>query len=167
MLCLPEKHGVALIQLLNTMAGGWIVNLPNRECSCLKWQDLRLPCAHAWCAQQYFKTDPAVLDYPVGFGGSIYTAEAYTLCYIPSLRPILLDDLTPDGTTLPPEPIKHAGRPCKKRLPRDRVKARIKKLSRQTSTKSVVPAKSNSELDPIQVSDNSVVDTSSSEALTD
>lgn len=98
MICIPQKPGRALIRLLDNAAVGWVVDLDARRCTCLEWQDLRLPCAHAYCAASFFKVPP-ILDTHHSY---MYTSYMYKQMYLGSCRTTLIDELLPDNITKPP-----------------------------------------------------------------
>jgi hypothetical protein len=127
MIYIPQKEGVTLVRLLNTISDGWVVNLKRYKCTCLEWQDRKLPCAHAWYTAQHFKFDSKKI---YNEAANIYYTATYNLMYLPSLRPVLLNNLIPDLTTLPPELKRAIGRPRTKRYRRDKVNTKIQKESR-------------------------------------
>jgi hypothetical protein len=90
---------------------------------------MRLPCAHAYCAQIHFKIDIGDLSYPPNMGGVVFAKESYKLCYAGSCRLVLIDDLRPDGSTLPLLASNKPGRPRKICLKANSVPRRIRKQS--------------------------------------
>lgn len=61
MICHPQRRGKGVVRLLNSAGAGWIVDIDARMCTCLEWQDLWLPYAHAWCAAEFFGIDFEIL----------------------------------------------------------------------------------------------------------
>ena len=89
-----------------------LVQLKAQKCSCLAFQDHKIPCRHAIAACRFFNAKPE--DYIANF----YEISEYREQYKYSLVPVLLDDLEPDGVTKPPPEASLRGRPSKKRMKR-------------------------------------------------
>ena len=71
------------------------VNTLTRTCSCIKWQDTRIPCRHAICFMRDRRVDPEAFIDPV------FSVASYRQAYSGSLKAVSLSDLVPDDT-LPP-----------------------------------------------------------------
>src|SRR5205823_4025017 len=86
--------------------------LKAQKCSCLAFQDHRIPCRHAIAVCRFFDVKPE--DHIAKF----YEISEYREQYKYFLMPVLLDDLEPDGFTKPPPHGPSRGRPVKKRMKR-------------------------------------------------
>jgi len=90
-----------------------LVELKARKCTCLGFQDHKIPCRHAIAVARFFEVNPE--DYIASF----YKISVYREQYKYSLIPVLLDDLQPDDITKPvPEPPAKRGRKVVKRMKR-------------------------------------------------
>jgi hypothetical protein len=89
-----------------------LVQLKAQKCSCLAFQDHKIPCRHAIAVCRFFNIKPE--DYIAKF----YEISEYREQYKCSLLPVLLDDLEPDGFTKPPAIGTSRGRPVRKRMKR-------------------------------------------------
>lgn len=89
-----------------------LVQLKARKCSCLAFQDHKIPCRHAIAVCRFFNVKPE--EYIAKF----YEITEYREQYKYSLLPVLLDDLEPDGVTKPPPDAPSRGRRAKKRMKR-------------------------------------------------
>ena len=72
------------------------VELKARKCSCLAFQDHKIPCRHAIATARFFGVDPLLLI------ADFYQISAYREQYRYSLKPVLISELEPDGYTQPP-----------------------------------------------------------------
>lgn len=95
-----------------------IVNLTDQTCTCIHFQDRKLPCRHASqvCQEHNLELETYV--------SSIYTLETYRSLYSDrhAMPPIRLQDLPSDAHCLAPKIQKRKGRPHKKRLRREALK---------------------------------------------
>jgi hypothetical protein len=89
-----------------------LVRLKAQKCSCLAFQDHKIPCRHAIAVCRFFNARPE--NYITKF----YEISEYREQYKYSLLPVLLDDLEPDGVAKPPPDVSLRGRPTKKRMKR-------------------------------------------------
>ena len=98
-----------------------LVSLKAGKCSCLAFQDHKIPCRHAIAAAHFFRVDPMSLI------ANFYQISEYRQQYKDSLQPSILSELEPDGVTQPPPTYpKSAGR---------RVQKRLKRISRETEAR--------------------------------
>ena len=89
-----------------------LVQLKAQKCSCLAFQDHKIPCRHAIAVCRFFNTK--LEKYIAKF----YKISEYREQYKYSLLPVLRDDLEPDGVTKPPPYAPSRGRPVQKRMKR-------------------------------------------------
>lgn len=89
-----------------------LVQLKAQKCSCLAFQDHKIPCRHAIAVCRFFRVKPE--DHIAKF----YEISEYREQYKYSLVPVLLDDLEPDGFTKPPPHGLSRGRLIRKRMKR-------------------------------------------------
>ncbi|PSN59271.1 hypothetical protein BS50DRAFT_641103 [Corynespora cassiicola Philippines] len=89
-----------------------LVQLKAQKCSCLAFQDHKIPCRHAIAVYRFFNAKPE------NYIAKFYEISEYREQYKYSLLPILLDDLEPDGVTKPPPDAPSRGRPVQKRMKR-------------------------------------------------
>jgi hypothetical protein len=101
------------VEIPNTPAR-WEINFKGFKCSCGKWIDLQIPCAHAIRAILTAGQDP--LDEQ--FFSVLYTIQALRYTYSYPVRPVLIENLVKDDSIQPPEFQKQAGRPRTKRIRR-------------------------------------------------
>jgi hypothetical protein len=95
-------------------------------------------------------------------GAEIHMVYTYEWQYLGSLRPILLNNLIPDGKTLPPEPKQAVGRPRVKRFRRDTIRTQIRKDSRKTTESRKTTGKARAKKVAIDLSSD---DSSDSESI--
>ena len=91
----PSEPNVALV---NKPASNesFVVDLNKQQCTCLDFQDRRIPCRHAIAVCREFQLEPEL------YIDETYSVEVYRATYAGKLRPIVHDDLEPDDKTLPP-----------------------------------------------------------------
>ena len=89
----------------------FIVNLQERTYTCLKYQDLLIPCRHV--CHFLFKLNRR----PIEFIGALYSKVNYNNGHSEPIPVIDFNDLEKDNTLLPPNFEKRIGRPKKKRMP--------------------------------------------------
>lgn len=89
-----------------------LVQLKAQKCSCLAFQDHKIPCRHAIAVCRLFNIRPE------NHIAKFYEISEYREQYKYSLLPVLLDDLEPDGVTKPPPDAPSRGRPVQKRMKR-------------------------------------------------
>lgn len=122
-----RASGTALVKKGESSHGGRVVNITERTCTCLEWQDRWFPCQHALAAMRYFVTDDLGEGYP-------FTNERYKKMYAGSLRPHPWDVFEPDGISKPPDINgKKKGRPKDKRLRRKTLHSEVRKASRRVT----------------------------------
>src|SRR6266480_6743685 len=120
-----RTSGTALVKKGESSHRGRVINIINRTCTCLEWQDRRFPCHHALVAMQYFVTD----DLGEGYA---FIIETYNKMYTGSLRPHPWDVFEPDGETKPPDlTVAKRGRPKEKRLRQKTLHSEVRKASRR------------------------------------
>lgn len=105
-----------------------IVSLGAKKCSCLAFQDHKIPCRHAIAAARFFGVDSTSLI------ADFYQLSEYREQYKFSPSTILLAELEPDGVTLPPQdlfPLR--GRPIKKRFKRKTRETEARRLGKMRS----------------------------------
>ena len=107
-----------------------LVQLKAQKCSCLAFQDHKIPCRHAIAACRFFNAKPE--DYIATF----YQISEYREQYKYSLVPVLLDDLEPDGVTKPPPEAPLRGRPVKKRIKRTTRETEARRVGNLASSSS-------------------------------
>ena len=88
----------------------FIVNLKERQCDCMNFQEYLSPCTHAIVACRYEAEDP--FDYV----DWIYSVEAYRETYSRFLLPVNINNLPSEDGVLPPVFQKQRGRPPTKRI---------------------------------------------------
>jgi hypothetical protein len=94
----------------NTSAEQFVVDIERRTCTCLDWQDRRIPCEHAICFMRHVQIAPET------YIDRCYYFSSYQEMYKGSFRIISMYDLECDTTTHGPVkegPVKK-GRPSKK-----------------------------------------------------
>ena len=102
-----------------------IVNLIDKTCTCLDFQDRGIPCRHA-CAvcTQYCRNAEDYID------STIYSVSTYRSTYERPLPPFLSDNLSTDDNCKAPNQLTLRGRPPTKRKRRDEQhRTRINKCS--------------------------------------
>jgi hypothetical protein len=105
-----------------------IVQLKAGKCSCLAFQDHKIPCRHAIAAARFFGVEPLSLI------ADFYGVSEYRKQYKYSLIPTLLSNLEPDGITKPPPaPVKSSGRKVTKRLRRITRETEARRFARMKS----------------------------------
>lgn len=95
------------------------VDMENLTCTCLKWQQNKRPCYHAFGAALLAgKLSPATSqDWIIKSYGTCWFAEAYLAGYENSAIMLpCIDNMVPDGTTNAAACVTTAGRPKKKRM---------------------------------------------------
>jgi len=105
-----------------------LVHLRARKCSCLAFQDHKIPCRHAIAVCAFFNIRPE--DHIAEF----YKISVYREQYKFSLLPVLLDDLEPDGVTKPPPSSVLRGRPATKRMKRRTRETEARRLGNLVSS---------------------------------
>src|ERR1700742_3809372 len=92
-----RENQVALVYLASAADPDTrLVYLKARKCSCLAFQDHKIPCRHAIATARFFGVDPLLLI------ADFYQISAYREQYRYSLKPVLISELEPDGYTQPP-----------------------------------------------------------------
>lgn len=112
------------------------VRLRERKCTCLDFQDLRIPCRHALATCREFKIDGEV------YIDDLYSQQSYRNTYCPGadtgcpvfMHPLDLDHLEPDLSRpcLPPPIHRTVGRPQEKRRERGRRDGHLKRVYKCT-----------------------------------
>jgi hypothetical protein len=124
-----RENQVALAYRANTADRSTrIVHLKAKKCSCLAFQDHRIPCRHAIAAARFFQVDPLSLI------ADFYQVSTYREQYKFTLHTTLLSELEQDGVTLPPPPrALLRGRKAMKRLKRTTRETEARRLGRMKS----------------------------------
>lgn len=105
-----------------------IVRLKERKCSCLAFQDHKIPCRHAIAVAQFFGVEPTSLI------ADFYRISQYREQYKHTFHLSLLSDLKPDGITRPPPALAQPrGRKVMKRLKRKTRETEARRLGRMKS----------------------------------
>jgi hypothetical protein len=124
-----RAHGTALVKIGQNSRKAYKVNIQERTCDCLAWQDRRVPCRHAFAAIEFFGAEAE--DYAYNFT----TTEAYEFIYRGTLHPCPIDQLSPNEKILPPIPSsKKKGRPKATRYRRTTRHSEARKASRRKGT---------------------------------
>ena len=123
-----RSTGAALVKRGESSHGGRLVNLDQRTCTCLEWQDRRFPCRHAIAVMRYFKVENQVEPQLKRF-----IVEAYKKMYEGSLRPSPWTNITPEEGWVPPPRLKKKGRPKEKRYRCQTLHSQVRKESRKAS----------------------------------
>jgi hypothetical protein len=105
-----------------------LVQLKAQKCSCLAFQDHRIPCRHAITVCRFFNVRPE------NYIAKFYEISEYREQYKYSLLPVLLDDLEPDGVTKPPPDAPSRGRPVQKRMKRKTRETEARRLGNLASS---------------------------------
>lgn len=105
-----------------------LVQLKARRCTCLAFQDHKIPCRHAIAVCRFFNTKPEK------YIAKFYEISEYREQYKYSLLPVLLDDLEPDGVTKPPPYAPSRGRPAQKRMKRRTRETEARRLGNLASS---------------------------------
>ncbi|KAH7394679.1 hypothetical protein BKA66DRAFT_567041 [Pyrenochaeta sp. MPI-SDFR-AT-0127] len=105
-----------------------LVQLKAQKCSCLAFQDHKIPCRHAIAVCRFFNAKPE------NYIAKFYEISEYREQYKYSLLPILLDDLEPDGFTKPPPDAPSRGRPVQKRMKRRTRETEARRLGNLASS---------------------------------
>ena len=94
-----------------------IVNVPNRTCTCGKWQEYDYPCVDAFAYFRLYeeRSYEYIIDKHVG---KFYRYETQHQLLAFSITPVVVDNLVKDGVTKPPATgeKRQAGRPKKTRI---------------------------------------------------
>ena len=93
-----RARGTALVKIGESSREAYKVNIQERTCDCLAWQDRRVPCRHAFAAIEFFGEKAE--DYAYSF----ITTEAYKSIYSGTLHPCPIDQVSPNEKILPPIP---------------------------------------------------------------
>jgi hypothetical protein len=105
-----------------------IVHLKAGKCTCLAFQDHKIPCRHAIAVARFFQVDPMSLI------ADFYQISEYREQYKYTFELSLLSDLEPDGITQPPPAVA---------VPRGRkVVKRLKRVTRETEARRFARMKS-------------------------
>ncbi|KAL3849567.1 hypothetical protein ACJIZ3_011449 [Penstemon smallii] len=102
-------NGEDIFEVKGWAGDSWTVNLPNKTCSCRKWELSGLPCVHAIACLNHkrYRVEDNVSHW--------YNKSTYIKAYKYLLQPIKGKDEWPDSQLLPlvpwPEKPKKAGRP--------------------------------------------------------
>ena len=107
-----------------------LVQLKAQKCSCLAFQDHKIPCRHAIAVCRFFNVKPE------NYIAKFYEISEYREQYKYSLVPVLLDGLEPDGVTKPPPDIPLRGRPVKKRMKRRTRETEARRVGNPVSSSS-------------------------------
>jgi hypothetical protein len=102
-------NGIYQVQIPNS-GRKFIVNLKERRCDCMNFQEYLSPCTHAIVACRYEAEDP--FDY----ADWIYLVEAYRATYSRFLLPVNINNLPSEEGVLPLVFQKQHGRPLTKRI---------------------------------------------------
>ncbi|PSN59068.1 hypothetical protein BS50DRAFT_594940 [Corynespora cassiicola Philippines] len=105
-----------------------LVQLKAQKCSCLAFQDHKIPCRHAIAVCRFFNAKPE------NYIAKFYEISEYREQYKYSLLAILLDDLEPDGVTKPPPEAPSRGRPAHKRMKRRTRETEARRLGNLASS---------------------------------
>jgi hypothetical protein len=124
-----RARGTALVKIGQTSREGYKVNIQERTCDCLAWQDRRIPCRHGFAAIEFFGKKAE--DYAYSF----ISTEAYEFIYRGTLHPCPIDQVSPNEKILPPIPSgKKKGRPKATRYRRVTRHSEARKASRRKGT---------------------------------
>lgn len=95
-----------------------IVNLEKGTCTCIHFQDRKLPCRHVCQVCREHNLEPE------NYASRIYTVDTYRAVYtdVYAMPPIRLQDLGDHPQCLAPQVQKRKGRPRKKRLRKEALK---------------------------------------------
>jgi hypothetical protein len=88
----------------------WRININCKSCTCGRWQEEGLPCVHACAVAITAKIDV------LGFCAAPFHATEVLGCYSGALQPVLLNELQPTTSRLPPKFKVPPGRPRTKRV---------------------------------------------------
>lgn len=104
------------------------VELKANKCSCLAFQDHKIPCRHAIAVARFFEVDPLSLI------ADFYQLSEYRRQYEYALEAVLLSELQPDSKTKPPPALPVTrGRKVVKRLKRTTRETEARRRGRMIS----------------------------------
>jgi hypothetical protein len=104
-------NGVYQVQVPDS-GSKFIVNLAQRTCTCMNFQEYVGPCTHAITACRFEAEDPYVYFYWA------YRMRSYRKTYQNPMIPVSIEDLASDSRIYPPKLGKLRGRPKTKRIRR-------------------------------------------------
>ena len=93
----------------------YIVDMSARTCTCLEFQERRIPCRHAIAVCKDFNLEPE------SYISDLYSCETYRQTYAMHVEPVVLGDLKKSDTCIAPPKQRRVGRPKQRRIRRKRI----------------------------------------------